>query len=211
MARITAEEQVEYPTLPKDSILLLRIESVKIDTLDGRNGSWEKINFFFNILAIQVTGDGSPVDKYQSLIGQTIKGSPGTFRLTDSRENRLKLWTEAILGVEVGVGFELDTDFFMNRQVRGVTSTYEKRATDSFGRHFEGHQVESLLPVGDQAPVSSQQFVNPTGQQSVQQQPQQQQLANSMVGQTVQPQTTPPADPWADAGSGGWDDSDPPF
>lgn len=152
MAKIILEEQPDYPTLPDDSIVFLKVDEVVDKEIQGRSGTWTKLEFKFKILGIQVVGDGSPLECYDSLIGEHIYGSV-PFRLTDSPENKLRIWAEALLDMDLGVGFELDTDYFKGRDVRGITSTYEKRAINpSTGKPFRAHQVATLLKKGGIAP-----------------------------------------------------------
>lgn len=166
MAKITLEEQPDFALLPKDSIVHLKVTEVVIREVDGRNGKWEKLEFTFEITGIQVTGDGSPVESYQSVVGSKIWGSV-PFRLTDSAENKLRLWSEALLNMPMGVGFELDTDYFVGRTVRGLTGLYPKRAINpATGQPFMGHQIDSLLPMGNagaQAPQAAPQQQTPAG------------------------------------------------
>lgn len=146
MAKIVVEEQPEFQTLPAESILELKIDEVEIRTVNGARGEWQKVEFKFKILGIQAIGDGSPKEAYDSLITGPIWGSV-PFRLTDNPENKLRIWAEAILGMELGVGFELDTDHFVNRQVRGITTTYNAKAIDpATNQPFKRHQIETLLP-----------------------------------------------------------------
>lgn len=145
MAKITLEEAPEFVTLPPDSILDLKVEEVNIREQQGRNGTWHKVEIKFKVLGIQAIGDGSPVENYESMITQHIWGSV-PFKLTDSPENKLRQWAEAIFGMELGLGFELDTDLFLNRQVRGITSQYDAKTKDpKTGLPFKRHQIESLL------------------------------------------------------------------
>ena len=191
MAKIVAEEQVEYPTLPDDSIIHLKIEEANTVDVPGRSGdTWTKLEFKFKILGIQTTGDGSPVENYANLIGTNIYGSV-PFRLTDSPENKLRIWAEAILGMDIGVGFELDTDYFLRREVRGITDSYEKRKSGvnpRTGRPFRQHQVMTLLRAGAPAPTPAPQ-VGGWGQ-ATQAAPQQQQFQPQQMQQQ-------PQDPWA--------------
>jgi hypothetical protein len=148
MAKIVLEEQPDFAVLPADSILDLVIEEATVQTVEGRNGPWQKVEVKFKILGIQATGDGSPVENYDSLVTQNIWGSV-PFRLTDAAENKLRLWAEAIFQMELGAGFELDTDMFVRRQVRGVTATYDTKSKDpSTGLPFKRHKVDALLPKG---------------------------------------------------------------
>lgn len=149
MAHITMEKWEERPVLPADSILLLKVQEISLRERTGQNGNtFTKLEFKFKILDIQNTGDGSPKEDYEALISTSVFGSV-PFRLNDSPENKLKQWTEAILGMELAVGFDLDTDLLEGKTVRGVTSTYDKRTTNPVtGKPFKGVQVDSLLPVG---------------------------------------------------------------
>lgn len=148
MAKLTMEDQPEYAVLPIDSIVLLKIDSVEVVDATGRNGTtWQKLNFTFKILDVVAIGDGSPKDDYSEVITSKIWGSV-PYKLTNSPENRLRQWVEAIYGMQLAVGFELDTDLLLNKQVRAVTSQYTTKAG------YLRHQVESLLPYGS-APVGA--------------------------------------------------------
>ena len=79
-----------------------------------RGGNWEKARFEFKILGIQAIGgagsDARAKEGYESWITRSIWGSV-PWRLTDSPENRLRIWAEAILsGRTWGEGFELDSE-----------------------------------------------------------------------------------------------------
>lgn len=142
MAKITAEVQEENLTFPAESILELKILESEIKTQSGKNGDWEKVECKFKILGIQAIGDGGNPNDYDNWIGKEIWGSV-PFKLTNHPENRLRLWAEAIFRQEIGIGFELDTDLFVNRQVRGVTGTWTKKVG---GQEYLRHQVDALLP-----------------------------------------------------------------
>lgn len=180
MAKLVAEEHKDFQLLPPDSILYLRVAEAEVRDVERRNGgTWQKIEFTFDVNGIQKLGDGSDPSRYTEIVGSKIWGS-APFRLTDSPENRLKRWIEAILGLEVTAGFELDTDYLLNRECRGTTSVYDKRNKDPrTGRPYQGHQIEDLLPKGSgnsplgswgsgqaQPPVVDQQ--RPPAQQPVQ-------------------------------------------
>jgi hypothetical protein len=203
MAKMIVEEQKEFSLLPVDSILLLKVDelSEKEVTTNGRD--WTKLEIKFKILQVIATGDGSPLHEYEDQLAGPIWGSV-PLRLTEHPENKLRLWAEAILGIEMGVGFELDTDVFVGREVKGITSQYDKRATDpKTGKPFKGHQVASLLPKGPAAP-QQQQWQQPQGQQQDPWAAPQQQM------QPPQPQTVG-ADPWSTPGQGQFGDDEPPF
>lgn len=150
MSRVTCTEFSESSVLPAESILLLKVEDSREREVQGDRGSWTKLELKFKILAIQSTGDGSPTSNYDDLIATTIWGSVA-LRLTTSPDNRLRQWAEAILGMEIGSGFELDTDYLTGRTVRGVTSVYDRRQIDPrTGQRQKAHQVESLIPARGQ-------------------------------------------------------------
>lgn len=154
MAKIMMEEQDEILTFPVDSILELKIEEANVETVQGRNGEWQKVAFRFKVLGVQVVGDGSPTEAYENWITQNIYGSI-PFRFTDSPENKLRIWAEAIFRQELGLGFELDTDMFVGRTVRGITSQYESKSRDAAGNPIKRHQIETLLPFGGTTPAST--------------------------------------------------------
>ena len=163
MARITLQEQPDFAVFPIDSILLLKIEAIDVQTVEGKRGTWEKLNFEFKILDVQTSGDGSGREGFEATIGSKIWGSV-PFKLTDSPENKLRLWVEAVYGMALGVGFELDTDLLLNKQVRGVTSQYHAKALDpKTGEGFKRHQIDSLLPYGQTAglPTAAPVMPNP--------------------------------------------------
>src|SRR5690349_15427771 len=216
MAKLVVEEQKEYSVLPVDSILHLKVEELCTRTVNGRNGDWEKLEFKFKVLGIQAIGDGSDPADYEDIIGGPMWGSV-PMRLTSNPENKLRLWAEAILGMELGVGFELDTDMFLSRECRGLTGQYDKRTTDSQGRPFKGHQIDSLLPKSDggsQPQAAQDPWASPQApQQQVgwggQPQTQQYQQPQPGYAQPQQPQYQQPTqDPWATPGVG---TEEPPF
>lgn len=165
MAKLVVEESKDFPTLPADSILFLKVEETKVKDVTGQNNSsWQKLEFKFKIMGIQAAGDNGPVERFENLIGTPIWGSV-PFRLTDNPENKLRLWAEAILNMPLGVGFELDTDYLEGRQVRGVTSVYDKRNINpQTGKPFQNHQVSALLPIGDGPQAQAQPTPQPTPQ-----------------------------------------------
>jgi len=186
MPKIQVEEQVDFPTLPDDSIVHVKLESSETREVQGNRGPWTKIEFKFKILqvlAVQAPGDHP--NNYANLVGQYIYGSC-PFRLTDGEENKLRLWSEALLNRPLGIGFELDTDYLTGNECRAVTSTYDKRNINpKTGQPFKAHQVASLLPLGQ--PGAPQ----PQGQ------PQQAQPQQQAPGWGAQPQGQPAQDPWS--------------
>lgn len=150
MARITMEEYEDRPSLPGDSIVLLKVQEIGVREIKSTrdNSSWQKLEWKFKILDIQAVGDGSPKEYYEALIGTSLYGST-PFRLNNGAENKLKNWAEAVLGMEMPIGFDLDTDLLENKQVRGITGTYDKRTNDpKTGLPAKGMNIDSLLPIG---------------------------------------------------------------
>lgn len=199
MARIVVEEAQEFTSFPKDTILHLKVENVEVREVQGNRGPWNKLEWTFKILGIQATGDGSPVENYENQIAGQIWGSC-SFKLTDHPENKLRQWAEAVLNVgELGIGFELDTDHFIGREVRGITSTYEKKAKDKNGNPYIGQQVDALLPMGGGVPAQQAPAQDPWATP-------QPQSTNPYANQAAAQQqpASQPLDPW---GSG----DEPPF
>lgn len=224
MARITMEEQKEFLVFPVDTLLLLKVleaSTVDVPGKDGRDG-WTKCSFKFKILQVIATGDGSPIQAWDEMVGKEIFGSV-PWRLTDSPENKLRIWSEALLQVEMGLGFDLDSNMFPGRTVKGVTSQYNGKAINPATQQpYKKHQIETLLsaaggglgsPVQDMGAMAGQ--VQPNagwGQpQGSPQQPQwsqpstttaspQQQWATPGVQQqapAAQPQAPAPQQQWA--------------
>lgn len=222
MARTTLEHQEDRLTFPPDSILELKIDEAEVVEQNRRDGSgsWERLRVKFKILGVQAVGDGSNPSLYQNWITEYIYGSV-SFYLSDSPNNKLRQWCEAIFRQELAVGFELDTNMLVGRSVRGITSQYQK-ANDNLPRH----QVESLLSWGGQPngvpQQQPQQWSTPAmdpwapppqqpqyAQQQYQQyqQPPQQQPPPQQAPPQAPPQPVPAQDPW-----GTWPkDDDPPF
>lgn len=150
MAKITLEEaqESEFLTLPQDALIKVRVLEHKIENLDGKYGPWQKINFKFEILEVLFPQTG-----FEPCVGQWIFGGV-PFRFTDHPDNALKQWVEAIYGLELAPGFELDTDQLDGRECKAVVENYTKN------NGFEGHRVGSLVPLGGavatpQAPTAS--------------------------------------------------------
>lgn len=191
MAKITVEHQDEILTFPPDTILDLKIEEANVVTVQGQRGDWQKIEFVFKILGIQAIGDGGDPALYEGWLTRNIYGSV-PFRLTDNPENRLRIWAEAIFRQELGVGFELDTDLFVGRHVRGLTSQYDAKGRDSQGRPFKRHQIETLLPAAGGSTTQAAPAAAPAA-------------APVTAG-------APAADPWATPGTQDpWGSEEPPF
>ena len=154
--KIVMEAYEEIEILPIDSIVMLKVTAADVKEIPStRNGgSWQKLELTFKIMDIQTVGDGTARDLYEGLITRNIWGSV-PFRFNTSPENKLKQWVEAILGMELTEGFELDTDLLVNRSVRGITTTYDKRTIDTrTGKPFTNHQIDALLPMGGGGPMA---------------------------------------------------------
>lgn len=136
MPKITLEEAPEFDVFPEETVIQVRVKDTEVRELEGRNGTWEKLNFEFEITKVF-----DPA--YKHMEGLRIFGGV-PFRLTDHEDNQLRQWIEALLGLDLDVGFELDTDDLQGREARAITSTYVKKGTTT-----PRHQVESLLPLGE--------------------------------------------------------------
>ena len=201
--KLTVKKHVDLETIPTDSILICKVDGPpKIEDVTGERGTWQKVNFRFKILGFQVLGDGSHPSTWEEMVGKNIFGSVSAY-LSDGADNKLRQWVQAILAMDIGLGFELDLDYLEGRQVRVVTSQYTKK--DKTVRH----QAGSLLPIGEHRPVyygdapgaaaTPVQTANPDPW-ATSPSPQ---FATPMVG---------PADPWAEPeksvidGGDNWDD-----
>jgi hypothetical protein len=147
MSRIVATEQEDRILLPTDTLLALTTTEVALVERDGRNGPYNRLEFKFKVLDILAVGNGQPKDKYLGIIGGPVWGGVSA-RLTTALDNPLRLWTEALLNIQVTPGFELDTDYLVNRKCRGVIQQYVTRKTDSLGNEIKGHSVSHILGIG---------------------------------------------------------------
>lgn len=208
MPKIVVQEEKEFSVLPENSIVYLKIEKVEqVDVPSRQGGTWEKLEFTFKCLGIQVLGDDGDINDYEDVITSTMYGSVSA-RLTVSPENRLRQWAEAILGVELGLGYELDTDLFLNRQVRGVTIQYDKKIRDRSGNPYKGHKIDSLLPKAGSTP-QTQTYQQPQQGWSNGQTGQQQGWSNGQ--QNRQQAANAAANPFAGSGISAGQDDMPPF
>jgi hypothetical protein len=134
---IKATQGEDFIVLPKDLVITVRVDETKVETIPGKNGNdpWEKLDFKFTITNVAN-------EQYSEAVGQTIWGGVA-FRLTDHPDNRLKQWVEALLGIEVSEGFELDTDMLSHRTARAIVDNYPRK-TGGFA-----HKVGALLPATD--------------------------------------------------------------
>lgn len=156
MAKFVMEEQQEWSTLPAESIVFVTVDSVFMKTVQGNRGDWEKLDFTFIVDGIQMLGNQGRVEDYQDVIGEKLYGSTSA-RFTSSPENKLRIWVEALFGMELGVGFELDTDYLIGRKARAITTTYEKKIIDSTtGKPKLGHKVDTLLRLDSGVPQPQQ-------------------------------------------------------
>jgi len=157
MASITNQEAVEFTVIPAESIISVTCEDITLKDVEGRNGTWQKLEFQFRVDGVQAVGDGSmsAEDLAAEVVGGKIWGS-APFRLVNTPENKLKQYVEALFGMEIGVGFELDTDLLIGKKARALTATYEKRTTNpKTGKPFLGQQVDTLLPIGATAAAAA--------------------------------------------------------
>lgn len=156
---ITAEAADDFVVLPKDSVVTIRVDATSVVEFNKQDGgTFEKLDFECTI--VHVPGDDSSESKKAE--GQKIWGGVG-FRLTDHPDNKLKQWVEALLGIEISQGFELDTDMLSGRQARAIIENYETKTGGT------RHKIGALLPLTDQG---QSQAASALGQQPTQPAPQ---------------------------------------
>lgn len=139
MPKITMEEAGETPqftVLPQDALVKVRVLNTSIRDMDGKYGPWQKLELEFEILEVIFPKD------FDSAVGQRIWGGI-PFRFVDSEDNDLKQWVEALFGLELSPGFELDTDNLIGREAKGVVENYPKKNGET------GHSIASLIAVGE--------------------------------------------------------------
>ena len=126
-----------YPVLPPDTIVQVTVVSSEIkQATNSKTGeSWDKIEFKFKIESVPTSLEST----MGNAVGSHIWGSV-SYKLSDHPDNKLKQWSEALLGFELGQGYELDTDDLVGRKARAVISNYTKRNGEA------QHQVTALLP-----------------------------------------------------------------
>lgn len=144
MPKITMEESGDFTVLPEGEIIFVRVRDTNVIDLEGKHGPWQKLEFEFDIT-------GVTNEDYKDAVNQYIWGSV-PFRFTDHPDNKLKQWTEALFGLELEPGFELDTSDFIGREARAIISNYDTRNGD------KRHQVDALLPLrkGQEAPTPTE-------------------------------------------------------
>jgi hypothetical protein len=137
MAVIKAEAQKDFELIPDETVIRVRVEEIKLTPKQGQYGEYILSNWKFNVT-------GVPATLPSEFVGSPIWGSC-TFKLTDHPDNKLKQWTEALLGIAISEGFELDTDNLVGREARGIVGHYEKTKAGQEGR--KGQSITALLPL----------------------------------------------------------------
>lgn len=134
MPKITATSGEDFTVLPQDMIVTVKCNNTKVEEVPTRDGgTWDKLDFEFTIEHVAN-------EDYADAVGQRIWGGVG-FRLTDHPDNRLRQWVEALLGIEISEGFELDTDMLHGRTARAIIENYPRKNGGN------GHKVGALLPL----------------------------------------------------------------
>lgn len=146
MAKITLEASTgsAYPVLPADSVIVVEVQSIQDKPVKNNSTgeTWTKLEFTFQI-------DNVPAhlgEELKSLEGSRVWGST-SMKFSLHPDNKLRQWVEALLGLELDEGFELDTDNLVGRRARAVIGNYTKKDGTP------GHGVESLLPIAGAAPA----------------------------------------------------------
>lgn len=160
MPKYTMQHGEEYVTFPAESILHLKVDSIKEQVRTKKDGStYTRLQWVFIVQGIQVIGDGSDQANYSGMIDNKIFGSTTTF-FSSSDRNQLKQWTEAILDIgPLQEGFELDTDLLVGRKCRGITKVWTGIQVDpGTGKVKSGHEIDHLLPAargGQASPIAT--------------------------------------------------------
>jgi len=131
--KITLQED-DYLLLPENTLIGVKVSEIEVVEIPGKDGKkpWEKINFKFIIKSAPAA--------YDAAVGSPIWGGIG-FRFSLNPDNQLYQWVSALLGgLDLQVGFELDTDLLIGREAKALTTQYPKK-NGGFG-----HRVDSLLP-----------------------------------------------------------------
>lgn len=138
MPKLTMEahDPNQYKTLPVDTIVQLEVVNIDEREVKSAKGDWMKLEFKFNILEIP----DALSQEFGEVIGTPIWGSVGA-RFSEHPDNKLKKWAEALFGVDLNVGYELDTDDLLGKKCRGAISQYKKRDGGM------SHQVAELFPI----------------------------------------------------------------
>ena len=118
---------------------------VEVDVVN--RGGYDKLEFKFLIT-------GAPDEYAARVIGNHIYGSTW-YRFSMNPDNEMRLWVEALLGVELQEGFELDTDLLENRTARGVVEHYD-------GRYGTRAKIGALLPATTTERGAAVPFAAPT-------------------------------------------------
>jgi hypothetical protein len=147
MAKLTLEEpdvlDGEKVILPPESVVQVRVLEVR-EAERGPNAKgefWQVLDFKFEIV-------GAP-EQYKGAIGDWIWGNVSA-RFTTHPDNKLRQWVQALFGLDLEPGFELDTEVLVGRKARAVISNYKKRDGNV------GQGVAGLLPLdgGTAAPAA---------------------------------------------------------
>ena len=150
MPKITASAGEDFTVLPQDLVITVRVDSTQVVPVPGKDGKdpWDKLDFRFTIVSVSN-------ESYKEAEGQTIFGGVG-FKLTDHPDNRLRQWVEALLGIQVQEGFELDTDMLEGRTARAIVENYPKRSGTV------GHKVGALIPSSNPTEAAAQAAIGQT-------------------------------------------------
>lgn len=189
MPKFTMQEHDpnKYKVLPPDSIVQVEVVEITEREVNGAKGTWTKLEFKFNVIDVP----DAMRDEYSEVVGGPIWGSVSA-RFSEHPDNKLRQWAEALFGIELSVGYELDTDDLIGKRARAAITNYTKRDGG------KAHQVDTLFPLtayaSASAPIIQEAPAAP---------------AQSPLSAYRTPQSTQP-DPWL-APAGSQYDTDPPF
>jgi hypothetical protein len=131
MGKYTVEEYKEIPPIPADTIFPAKV--TKVEELERQiNGEpVKKIRF-----RVKVSAPGTEWDNYH-YSGEVFA------RLTEHPDNEFRIWVESLLGHELPVGYDLDTDKLvdLNCRVNIGYRTYTKDGKERFANF-----IDTILP-----------------------------------------------------------------
>lgn len=127
-----------YKTLPADTMIQVEVADIKEREVTSTKGNWMKLEFKFVVTDIP----DALMEEYAEVVGSNIWGSVSA-RFSEHPDNKLRHWAEALFGIELTVGYELDTDDLLGKKARAAVTNYTKRDGGT------AHQVGELFPLGN--------------------------------------------------------------
>lgn len=147
MPKATMKEEAEY-RLPEDTLFPAVLDEVAVRTIEytlkkdrGMKKAGEKDSFDKWVWTFRIT-DGP--FKGEKAYGETED------RLTNREDNRVRQWSETLLGREIEIGEEFDTDSVLGLPCQ-VSVRHEEPREKKDGGFFYGCPVDEVFPTGGAA------------------------------------------------------------